>query len=640
MAASAQYEVTTNYLLQEDGTADVELNLTGNNVTEDTTPPKVILPLVGINPTQIEAKYEDGTAIETEVGQEGKTVILQTNENNTDGKPWKLTLTYKTELAKRYGTTTIYDVPGQGYGDLEISKETVAIQSVPELSGGVPRGFEPEIKEISLGNEVMTWVSADGPLNESVGVLYGDKSLAKYTFATKLENTSWWWADKEVVLPPDTNQQSVVLSSIEPKPKELRLDQDGNIIATYSLRPRQSVDVKAQGEIFISNYSYALGGSSGLSNIPAELKDNYTQTNEVWNGDQVDSDVSADLPVSKMVEEIFSATVEKIPGEAKGVDEAQKWSNALVGELRSAGIPARLILGQAYTDGLMSIDPPQAFAWVEAYVPATGWITLDPMTERSMQLFGSADVERVALVMRGSDPGYPPENLESFKLDWQADLGQEPSPSVPTIKSTSNMILPGISILSVQVAMGPGTIVDDAAIDVPSQGLIKLGSLAPLETSTTSLPAVGGAAFAQDKVTYGVLENDAISQVQAEAVTTINYIPMILIIVSITLLIVLIVVFKKRSAKNSSSKSNKSKIRFADDDNGLSIDSFDFDDDFDEPEAQAQEPEQSNHTVASAPEKKAEPAVPTPIQPKGVTINSQAMNRNGGKRSKPPRLIQ
>jgi len=634
-AVDSKVEVSTRYLLAVDGSAEAEMNLVGLTSTGET-----LVPLSGKNIRDVTAKSGDQD-VEVTLDQDSKTIKFTTDKPNVQIK-------YKSDLAKIYGATKIFDIPSQDYGELAPAKETIVIQADVELGVGVARGPKPEVTSISLGEQVMTWVSVEGAFKESVGVLYGESSVADFNLNTKLKNNSWWWQTVEVVLPPDTNQQKVVLKNIEPKPAGIRLDIDGNIIAHYKIRPKGSVEVKASGEIHVFSYSYALNGSSGLSNVPSNLKDNYATTNDSWSGSKIDIEINPEQPVSKTIEEVFMAVHEQIPSEAKGLEESQSWANTLVGELRSVGVPARLILGQSYTDGIETFYSPRSFAWAEAYAPATGWVTLDPMVQRGMNLYGSSDVERLALVMRGAEAGYPPENLADYSFVWQNEKSEEPAEAVPTLKSTNNMILPGFAFKTVEVTMGSGTIVDGAAINVEGEGVNKLGSLAPLETSVSNFLAPGGSAFAATKVTYGVMEADKIGEVLAETTTTVSYLPMIMIIVTILLIIAVIVLLKRRSSKKSDSKPRKSNMVLADDDDGLSIENFDFDDEDVEdsgvpvvPEPTAEQVEELPRQISLQPKPVQQISASRPDVPKtaqNVTMNPQM--KQAQPRRRPPRLIQ
>ncbi len=629
-AASSNYEISTKYLLANDGTAKVSSTLTATNINAETTPSEITLPIVGSNPEDVVAKYDDGAAITSTLSEDKKSVVLKTSKDNTgDKKTWKVVLTYESDLAKKYGKTTLFNVPAQKYGDLTIKKEVIQMQAAVELGLGVARGPKPEITSVSLGEQVFTWSNKDGAFTESVGLIFGEQAVANFTLDTTLKNNSWWWQTLEVVMPPDTNQQSVVLDSIEPKPSKVRLDLDGNIIAEYSMRPKGSVNVKASGKIHVFNYSYALDGSSGLDSIPEDLKNSYTAANETWNGDSVDIDVKTDQPVSQIIEDVFMATVDKIPDDKATIELSQEWSNKLIGELRTIGIPARLVLGNSYTDGFETFDEAQPLAWVEAYAPATGWVTLDPIAQRGSDLYGFSDVQRIALVLRGGDPGYPPGELEDYSFIWQEGEAEELKGAVPTeIVAKNNIIFPGFAIRTIDVKMGSGTIVDNAAIEVTGEGITKLGSLAPLETSTTNMLAVGGGAFASDKVTYGILDNGSLPNVLAETTTTVNYIPFVAIIVAIIAFVVSIMVYKKYRARKRNSSGGKSSMVLADDDDGMDEEAFDFVDDEPKPNV-------------APPERPASPEPTTPVPPKpaqNVTMNQEITPVRPRKR--PPRLIQ
>jgi len=51
----------------------------------------------------------------------------------------------------------------------------------------------------------------------------------------------------EIALPPDGFFQKVFYKKIDPQPLQIRIDNDGNWLATFLLSPRQKTEVKAEG---------------------------------------------------------------------------------------------------------------------------------------------------------------------------------------------------------------------------------------------------------------------------------------------------------------------------------------------------------------------------------------------------------
>ena len=54
-----------------------------------------------------------------------------------------------------------------------------------------------------------------------------------------LENPLNYSASTEIALPPDTNYQKMNYTNMAPKPTKISVDQDGNWLATYELKPRE-----------------------------------------------------------------------------------------------------------------------------------------------------------------------------------------------------------------------------------------------------------------------------------------------------------------------------------------------------------------------------------------------------------------
>lgn len=64
---------------------------------------------------------------------------------------------------------------------------------------------------------------------------FGDTQIFSFTLNYHLENPLNKEAKTKIALPPDTSFQRVFYESIEPKPKNILIDNDGNWLAEYYL---------------------------------------------------------------------------------------------------------------------------------------------------------------------------------------------------------------------------------------------------------------------------------------------------------------------------------------------------------------------------------------------------------------------
>jgi len=78
---------------------------------------------------------------------------------------------------------------------------------------------------------------------------FGQFQVFSFNLSYHLENPLSLNSQTEIALPPDTAFQKVYFSKIEPKPNDVKIDQDGNWLAVYKLTPRQRIDINAVGSV-------------------------------------------------------------------------------------------------------------------------------------------------------------------------------------------------------------------------------------------------------------------------------------------------------------------------------------------------------------------------------------------------------
>ncbi len=363
---------------------------------------------------------------------------------------------------------------------------------------------------------------------QALAASLSDTAVARVTISTTLSNSGWWWQTKTVTLPPDTNQQKISLESISPKPSNLKLDEDGNILAEYSLRPHQTVKVEASAVITVSTLHYDYSQATALSNTPEEIADRYLASSASW-GDDSTINVSS---IGKKSNALLQAIFKKVAnGQANATEPASysdslSQANKLVGELRANNLPSRVVLGKQLAVGQKLLDTPVDHAWAEAYLPDVGWLTLDPTLPASS--FGQTSSSLVGVAIRGLDPNFPPEQLTATSLEL---LDEAPANTVdsPNLTDTKYMILPGLAIENLSVSLPAGGIVDEAGFRVTA-GINPLGSLAPLQTASIRQLALGAQAFSKQSVAYGQIKNDQLAQDLATTETKISYTPMLALV--------------------------------------------------------------------------------------------------------------
>ena len=534
-AAGFEYDIAHDITIGDNLATTVKTVVQASS-SDGTTPPGTItVPLHGTDPINLKATDGDGGDVPVTKGDNELTLRLNSIQAKRSSK-WNITVTYTSTSGLAIGSSTVFMVEPHDYGELNIAREQVRITSWGELGTFVTRGVEPNDKSSVAGSFVNVWENDQGALSSGFGLLFGDNALSSISFNKTLTNDSYWWQNQSIVLPPDTNQQKVFINTISPEPHKVRLDEDGNVIVEFRLRPRQTIEVSAELEIAINSYTYSLESSLLTNDIDPVLIDRYTNLTEAWADTQLEIDDVATTPVVDIVRQIYEGLAES-QSDPAGDGKYEKGiarSNALIGELRANGIPARLVVGAVFGDGAKVFQIPQPGSWSEVYIPDVGWVTLDLNFEQHGSYFGVTDVQRIALALRGFDPEYPPENSASFTINF---LDSEP-PAVPVMKpeisATKHVIIPGFSINTLNVSMPGGVIVDNAGFVVGNSPPVSLGSLAPLQRVGMRSTSFLVGAFTSESVQYGVFSNGALtdSDVIAQATMKVSYLPMILLLVA------------------------------------------------------------------------------------------------------------
>lgn len=217
----------------------------------------------------------------------------------------------------------------------------------------------------------------------------------------------------EIALPPDTHSQRVELIELTPWPEAMRVDADGNLLATYSLLPLEETQIRSTARITVgTNPEYPEPQLEGLT----------TTESEYWQLPQSSTLPSVPSSINSFVVESIEYRY-PLDGERKGAQTAlqnqagvcQEYTDVFIALARTAGIPARRHVGYAYVAGdetrPLGLGPDILHVWPEYYsVSEDRWKFADPTWEHTTggeDYFSTFDTNHITFAINGQSATIP-----------------------------------------------------------------------------------------------------------------------------------------------------------------------------------------------------------------------------------------
>jgi transglutaminase-like putative cysteine protease len=297
----------------------------------------------------------------------------------------------------------------------------------------------PISKEASATGVVYKFSPSVG-FQAPVTAVFGQQQFMEFLLRYHLENTQPVESEATIALPPNTAYQQIAFKQIEPRPKQVEMDADGNWLASYRLAPGQLLSVMAVGVVkleFEPKYDLGLGSDLG----------EYLQATEFWQAD--DPEIVALANKLKTPKAIYQYVVETLNysydkvnqggGRAGAIGALENPDLAICTEFtdlfialsRAAGVPARELEGYAFTtnDRLrpLSLTQDVLHAWPEYFDEQRQvWIQVDPTwgkTTGGIDYFNKLDLNHFVFVVHGRDPMKPaPAGAYKLKSDPKKDV--------------------------------------------------------------------------------------------------------------------------------------------------------------------------------------------------------------------------
>jgi hypothetical protein len=475
-------DANVTYKVEESGKTLVTHDITLENLFSTLYATTYTLSLENIGAQNVLATSDQGKAIRVDSLQ--------------DGSKLNLKLTFDDAVVGR-GAKRHFVISYEN-GGFAIKTGEVWEISIPRLSGEssfrnyqvnllVPNSFGQEAyispQPASSGNTggfKNYSFSKENISSTGVTAGFGQFQVFSFNLSYHLENPLAINSQTEIALPPDTAFQKVYFSKVDPKPSDIRIDEDGNWLAVYKLTPRQRVDVNVVGSVQIFASYRPFPKPSGTV-----LKDNLLPSG-YWQSDNSQIKLlAANLKTPEAIYDFVTKTlkydfarvqpnVQRMGAVAalQSPDQAicMEFTDLFIAIARAAGIPAREVNGYAYTENKelqpLSLVNDVLHAWPEYYDKDKGsWIPIDPTwgSTSGVDYFNKLDLRHFAFVIHGNSDTqpYPPG---SYKLganpqkDVYVSFGQLPDDknSIPQISVAAQRNIPFLDTLYSVKIYNPG----------------------------------------------------------------------------------------------------------------------------------------------------------------------------------------
>lgn len=373
-------------------------------------------------------------SVEVNHTQTGQTSLMATLNQQVVGvnKTVTFQINYTIDgLAVKRGRIWDVNIPQiETGGDLASYKLTL---SVPKSFGKLGKVSPTPDSTNDVGNNYVSTFGQSSLSNPGIAASYGGYQEFKFTLKYRYKNSNFFNANAEIALPPDTEYQALYYQSLNPSPVDIKTDESGNYIATYQVSAGKTLEVTAKGIVKIIDANDALQEPIDWSSTDLTK---FTKSDKYIESDNPEiqkkaRELNTIQDIYNYVEGTLKYDYSRLESNSlgrRGALEALKkpdnsictdYSDLFVALARAKGIPARGLVGYAYTDNT-SLRPTKVeglvnstvlHAWPEYYDKnQKRWIQVDPTwgsTTGGVDYFNRLDTNHFVFVINGTSSELP-----------------------------------------------------------------------------------------------------------------------------------------------------------------------------------------------------------------------------------------
>lgn len=415
----------STYLVTANGKTIVEQKFTIKNKNPELFVSKYGIVVSSTNLENIEVTH-NGKKLESLVNkQKGQTSIGVTFEDKVvgEGKTNELMISYTDrDIALISGKILEINIPELAEHD-QYQEYRLELR-VPSIFD-TPSRISPE--NFSLKQEgdynVITYNDLK---NQSVSAIFGNKQVFELKLNYYLDNPTSQNALTQITLPPETPYQKVHYFNLDPMPKDIKEDLDGNFIATYEIPANNSFNVELLAQILLTLAADPLVPFSPvlaehiseqrfweLNNAPIIEIAKTLQSPKNISDFVVEKLNYTDKPLEQSLDRL--GALGAIKEENKNDATCQEFTDLFVTLARQKNIPARRVVGIAYSNNKElrpnNLSGDVLHTWPEYYdQEQQSWLRIDPTWEDTtggIDYFNNFDLNHVALAINGLSSSLP-----------------------------------------------------------------------------------------------------------------------------------------------------------------------------------------------------------------------------------------
>lgn len=470
---STGYDITFNF--GDNGQATVTHNITLTNLTKDYFASEYSITTGSEKVSNVSGNDGlGGLNISTKTQDNSTVLIAKLNQQVVgQGKAVNFRINYTIDsLAIKRGKVWEVNVP-QIVTNENLSAYKVTL-TAPKSFG--PLGKIAPTPDSTTDNGGSTsFVFTKASANPGISANFGEFQLFKFSLKYRYKNKNLYPARGSITLPPDTEYQALYYRALDPKPTKMSVDDSGNYIAEYSIKGGSELEVVASGLVKIFDSDTLL---QKPINYSAEQLKEFTKSDKYI--DSENQQIQKKAKELKDIQEIYNYVTTTLKydysrlqsdslgrrGSLTAFNQPEKsictdFSDLFVALARAKGIPARGLVGFAYTDnsnlrptkieGL--VDTTVLHAWPEYYdTTKARWVQVDPTwgsTTGGIDYFNKLDTNHFVFAINGTSSEEPlpagafktsADQVDDVKVEFTNDeieFGSEPKLSYTKEKVVS-----------------------------------------------------------------------------------------------------------------------------------------------------------------------------------------------------------